>query len=103
MNIVNSGFNIHRKYAGDCAILLNWVRYHKVLYKFSIQHWQQRTPQMEVMAKSDILVSDSAYDIDVITVRISNFSLTETCVGVATLADNLILDAQYARLFSRSS
>ncbi|KAL7893913.1 fungal-specific transcription factor domain-containing protein [Trichoderma sp. SZMC 28014] len=69
MNIVNSGFNIHRKYAGDCAILLNWVRYHKVLYKFSIQHWQQRTPQMEVMAKSDILVSDSAYDIDVITMH----------------------------------
>ncbi|KAM0470709.1 hypothetical protein ACHAPE_003048 [Trichoderma viride] len=69
MNIVNSGFNIHRKYAGDCAILLNWVRYHKVLYKFSIQHWQQRTPQMEIMAKSDILVSDSAYDIDVITMH----------------------------------
>lgn len=69
MKIVNSGFNIHRKYAGDCAILLNWVRYHKVLYKFSIQHWQQRTPQMEVMAKSDILVSDSAYDIDVITMH----------------------------------
>lgn len=103
MNIVNSGFNIHRKYAGDCAILLNWVRYHKVLYKFSIQHWQQRTPQMEVMAKSDILVSDSAYDIDVITVRIFNFSLTETYVSVAALADNLILDAQYAWLFSRSS
>lgn len=58
---------------------------------------------MEVMAKSDILVSDSAYDIDVITVRIFNFSLTETYVGVATLADNLILDAQYAWLFSRSS
>lgn len=70
MKIVNSGFNIHRKYAGDCAILLNWVRYHKVLYKFSIQHWQQRTPQMELMAKSDILVSDSAYDIDLITVWI---------------------------------
>ncbi|KAL7783251.1 fungal-specific transcription factor domain-containing protein [Trichoderma ceciliae] len=69
MKIVNSGFNIHRKYAGDCAILLNWVRYHKVLYKFSIQHWQQRTPQMEVMAKSDNLVSDSAYDIDLITMH----------------------------------
>ncbi|KAM0255902.1 hypothetical protein ACHAQJ_005303 [Trichoderma viride] len=69
MKIVNSGFNIHRKYAGDCAILLNWVRYHKVLYKFSIQHWQQRTPQMEVMAKSDILVSDSAYDIDLVTMH----------------------------------
>lgn len=103
MNIVNSGFNIHRKYAGDCAILLNWVRYHKVLYKFSIQHWQQRTPQMEVMAKSDILVSDSAYDIDVITVWIFIFSLTETYAGVATLADNLVLDAQYAWLLSRSS
>ena len=70
MKIVNSGFNIHRRYAGDCAILLNWVRYHKVLYKFSIKHWQQRTPQMEMMAKSDILVSDSANDIDLITVRI---------------------------------
>jgi hypothetical protein len=69
MKIVNSGFNIHRRYAGDCAILLNWVRYHKTLYKFSIKHWQQRTPQMELMAKSEVLVSDSAYDIDLITVR----------------------------------
>ncbi|KAM6483874.1 fungal-specific transcription factor domain-containing protein [Trichoderma sp. SZMC 28011] len=69
MKIVNSGFNIHRRYAGDCAILLNWVRYHKVLYKFSIKHWQQRTPQMEIMAKSDILVSDSANDIDLITMH----------------------------------
>ncbi|KAL7815022.1 fungal-specific transcription factor domain-containing protein [Trichoderma aethiopicum] len=69
MKIVNSGFNIHRKYAGDCAILLNWVRYHKTLYKFSIKHWQQRTPQMELMAKSDVLVSDSAYDIDLITMH----------------------------------
>ncbi|RFU78070.1 hypothetical protein TARUN_4131 [Trichoderma arundinaceum] len=33
------------------------------------EHWQQRTPQMEVMAKSDILVSDSAYDIDLVTMH----------------------------------
>jgi hypothetical protein len=44
---------------------------------------------MEIMAKSDILVSDSAYDIDVITVRIFILSLIKTYAGVATLANSL--------------
>ncbi|EGR50081.1 uncharacterized protein TRIREDRAFT_105263 [Trichoderma reesei QM6a] len=42
---------------GEHATLLDWVFYHNVLYKFSLQHWQRRTPEMAAIAQRDMRIS----------------------------------------------
>jgi hypothetical protein len=57
MTIVKSSYQGRRENEGEHGVLLDWVFYHNVLYKFSLQHWQQRTPQMSAIAQRDMLIA----------------------------------------------
>ncbi|KAH8127712.1 hypothetical protein FP744_10005237 [Trichoderma asperellum] len=57
MTIVKSSYQGRREIEGEHAVLLDWVFYHSVLYKFSLQHWQQRTPQMAAIAQRDMFIA----------------------------------------------
>lgn len=58
MTIVKSSYHGGRRETdGENAVLLDWVFYHNVLYKFSLQHWQKRTPEMVAIAQRDMLIA----------------------------------------------
>ncbi|KAL7935918.1 fungal-specific transcription factor domain-containing protein [Trichoderma chlorosporum] len=57
MTIVKSSYQGRRENEGEYAVLLDWVFYHNVLYKFSLQHWQRRTPEMAAIARRDMLIA----------------------------------------------
>ncbi|KAH0499795.1 hypothetical protein TgHK011_006961 [Trichoderma gracile] len=57
MTIVKSSYQGLRVNEGEHATLLDWVFYHNVLYKFSLQHWQRRTPEMAAIAQRDMRIS----------------------------------------------
>ncbi|KAH0525742.1 hypothetical protein TsFJ059_009162 [Trichoderma semiorbis] len=59
MTIVKSSYHGRREADGENAVLLDWVFYHNVLYKFSLQHWQKRTPEMVAIAQRDMLIAKS--------------------------------------------
>ncbi len=48
-------------YEGDLAMLLDWVFYHDVLYKFSIRHWTQRVEEQRQLAKEPKMISKEMY------------------------------------------
>ncbi|KAL6859453.1 fungal-specific transcription factor domain-containing protein [Trichoderma novae-zelandiae] len=57
MTIVKSSYQGHKVSEGEHATLLDWVFYHNVLYKFSLQHWQRRTTEMAAIAQRDMLIA----------------------------------------------
>ncbi|UKZ78821.1 hypothetical protein TrVFT333_006566 [Trichoderma virens FT-333] len=57
MTIVKSSYQGRGEREGEHATLLDWVFYHNVLYKFSLQHWQRRTPEMAAIAQRDMLIA----------------------------------------------
>ncbi|KAM0257112.1 hypothetical protein ACHAQJ_004576 [Trichoderma viride] len=57
MTIIKSSYQGRRENEGEHAVLLDWVFYHSILYKFSLKHWQQRTPQMAAIAQRDMLIA----------------------------------------------
>ncbi|KAK1241967.1 hypothetical protein MKX07_007790 [Trichoderma sp. CBMAI-0711] len=57
MTIVKSSYQGLKVNEGEHATLLDWVFYHNVLYKFSLQHWQRRTPEMAAIAQRDMRIS----------------------------------------------
>jgi hypothetical protein len=57
MTIVKSSYHGRREADGENEVLLDWVFYHNVLYKFSLQHWQKRTPEMVAIAQRDMPIA----------------------------------------------
>ncbi len=56
--------SVHREgntYDGDAALILDWVFYHDVLYKFSIQHWDRKAAQQTSLAGDKKIVSKAVF------------------------------------------
>lgn len=62
MTIVKSSYQGRQEKEGEYTVLLDWVFYHNVLYKLSLQHWQQRTPQMAAIANRDMRIAGIVSD-----------------------------------------
>jgi hypothetical protein len=69
MTIVKSSYQGLQVNEGEHATLLDWVFYHNVLYKFSLQHWQRRTPEMAAIAQRDMRISRIVSTSHFVTVR----------------------------------
>lgn len=69
IKIAKSGHRKHRTYQGDDATLLDWVFYHNVLYKFSIQHWLQRSEKLTELSKCEPIISKAPFSGPRYTVR----------------------------------
>lgn len=55
---------VHRQnntYEGDPALILDWVFYHDVMYKFSIRHWSDKLEQQILLAAEDKIVSKAVF------------------------------------------
>lgn len=55
---------VHRHdntYEGDPALILDWVFYHDVMYKFSIRHWNDKLDQQKMLAAEDKIVSKAVF------------------------------------------
>ncbi|KAJ4854481.1 fungal specific transcription factor domain-containing protein [Trichoderma breve] len=57
LSLYESSYHGRRETDGENTVLLDWVFYHNVLYKFSLQHWQKRTPEMVAIAQRDMLIA----------------------------------------------
>ncbi|KAJ9144113.1 Fungal specific transcription factor domain-containing protein [Pleurostoma richardsiae] len=48
-------------YEGDQALILDWVFYHDVMYKFSIRHWEDKVEQQRLLAADEKIVSKAVF------------------------------------------
>lgn len=47
-------------YHGDQALILDWIFYHDVMYKFSIRHWRDKNPDQIALAGQKKVISKPA-------------------------------------------
>jgi len=48
-------------YDGDAALIMDWVFYHDVLYKFSIRHWSHRVQDQVLLAADEKIISKAVF------------------------------------------
>lgn len=54
----------HQSYSGDEAILMDWILYHDVMYKFSIRHWQTKNEDQIQLASQEKNFSKAIFSPD---------------------------------------
>jgi len=48
-------------YAGDEALLMDWIFYHDTMYKFSIRHWQDKNEDQIALAAQKKVISKAVF------------------------------------------
>ncbi|KIW16545.1 hypothetical protein PV08_03733 [Exophiala spinifera] len=48
-------------YEGDIALVLDWLFYHNVMYKFTMRHWGQRNSEQEDLAREPTIISKDLF------------------------------------------
>ncbi|KAL7947567.1 fungal-specific transcription factor domain-containing protein [Trichoderma barbatum] len=59
--IANQVTQTHDTYFGDRALLMDWIFYYDVMYKFSIQHWKNKNNEQIELAKQKKIISKAIF------------------------------------------
>lgn len=51
----------HESYGGDEALIMDWIFYHDVMYKFSIKHWQKKNEDQIQLAAQEKIISKAVF------------------------------------------
>lgn len=51
----------HESYVGDEALIMDWIFYHDVMYKFSIKHWQTKNEDQIQLAAQEKIISKAIF------------------------------------------
>lgn len=59
--VAKLAYEYNEAYEGDIALVLDWLFYHNVMYKFTMRHWGRRNSEQEDLAREPTIISKDMF------------------------------------------